>query len=113
MSQEKKDIFNTKPNLKKKNNKIIVESLKKRGYSEQSSIDIILSKNIPIKKEIALKTNYISSLTSIITNKHSSDNISNNSYTEKKTNKNNPICIFDNHKSLFTSIDDSIKKTIG
>ena len=113
MYQDNKDIFYFKSNLKKKNIKNIIESLKKRGYSDKSSNNILSNNIMPIEKEISLKTNYISSLTSIITNKHSTESISNNSYTEKKTNKNNPIYIFDNHKSLFTSIDDSIKIAIG
>ena len=113
MYQDNKDIFYFKSNLKKKNIKNIIESLKKRGYSDKSSNNILSNNIMPIEKEISLKTNYISSLTSIITNKHSTESISNNSYTEKKTNKNNPIYIFDNHKSLFTSIDDNIKIAIG
>ena len=85
-------------------------------YPDQSSNDVTyITKNIKHNKNvITLKTNYMPSLTSIITNKLSSGSISDYSYTDKKINrnKNNPFTIFDSHKSLFTSIDDEYKYNI-
>ena len=72
------------------------------GYSEQSSIDITNNNN-----PISLKSNFKPSITSMITNKKSTENSSINSYLEQKLNKNNPSLIFP--KSLFTSIDDNSK----
>ena len=85
-------------------------------YSDQSSNDVTyITNNIKHNKNvITFKTNYMPSLTSIITNKLSSGSISDYSYTDKKINrnKNNPFTIFDSHKSLFTSIDDEYKYNI-
>ena len=72
------------------------------GYSEQSSIDITNNNN-----PVSLKSNFKPSMTSILSNKKSTENNSINAYLEQKFNKKNPSLIFP--KSLFTSIDDNSK----
>ena len=117
MSQNNKEALNLNPNYS--NFKNIIDSPNKRNnfiiYSEQSSNDITFIPNNRTTKLISLKTNYIPSQISLITNKFSSENISDYSYSEHKTNqnKNNPLAIFDNHKSLFTSIEDRAKTYIN
>ena len=72
------------------------------GYSEQSSNDITNNNN-----PISLKSNFKPSMTSMLSNKKSTESSSINAYLEQKFNKKNPSLIFP--KSLFTSIDDNSK----
>ncbi len=107
------------PNFKKNYIKKVINNQNKVNkileYSEQKLNDIISIsiKKTPKKKTFPFRKIDIPSLTSIISNKISSGIISNYSYSENKKNINNknPLTIFDNDKSLFTSIDDGFKAT--
>ena len=76
------------------------------GYSQQSSIDITNNNN-----PISLKSNFKPSMTSMLSNKKSTESNSINGYLEQKFNKKSPSFIFP--KSLFTSIDDNSKVDIS